>query len=162
MNPKKVVSQIHKQLRSKASKKQAEEVSNYFTEPIKPFGVSNPECKKIMKKIWKENHEASVDEWLEVCEELYKSGWFESAIIAGYLTQKLEKKLERKHFKKIESFIHNYVDNWASCDGLCPHSVGFLITKFPELEKELLHWSKSKRRRWNVNRYARTIFGGLV
>ena len=49
--------------------------------------------------------------------------------------------------KVFEKWINNYVNNWASCDTLCNHTVGSLVEMYPQLIDYLIDWTKS-RNRW--------------
>lgn len=43
-------------------------------------------------------------------------------------------------------WVKTYVDNWASCDTLCNHSVGDLLMMYPELITDLKLWTSSENR----------------
>ncbi len=50
---------------------------------------------------------------------------------------------EEKDFLMFEKWIEKYVNNWASCDTLCNHTVGAFIVKFPKYVNDLKIWAKS-------------------
>ena len=45
-----------------------------------------------------------------------------------------------------ERWLGAYVDNWASCDTLCNHTVGDLLEMYPEYVTELKRWATSTNR----------------
>ncbi len=42
-----------------------------------------------------------------------------------------------------EKWIEKYVNNWASCDTLCNHTIGAFIEKFPKYINNLEKWAKN-------------------
>jgi 3-methyladenine DNA glycosylase AlkD len=47
-------------------------------------------------------------------------------------------------FKVFEKWIDSYVNNWASCDTLCNHTVGEFLEMYPEYVAGLKKWAKAK------------------
>jgi 3-methyladenine DNA glycosylase AlkD len=45
-----------------------------------------------------------------------------------------------------KGWIEKYIDNWAKCDGLCNHTIGSFVEKYPESINEVKSWAKSKNR----------------
>jgi len=45
---------------------------------------------------------------------------------------------DMKIFKR---WIQLYIDNWASCDTFCNHTIGEMLIKFPDLRQEVISWS---------------------
>jgi 3-methyladenine DNA glycosylase AlkD len=50
-------------------------------------------------------------------------------------------------FLVFEKWVDTYVNNWASCDTLCNHTVGEFLEMYPEYIRELKKWAAS-RNRW--------------
>ena len=46
-------------------------------------------------------------------------------------------------FALFERWIDTYVNNWASCDTFCNHTVGEFLEMYPEFLPELFRWAKS-------------------
>lgn len=63
--------------------------------------------------------------------------------IGLFLTEKQKKNFNKKTFDLFESWLEKYIKNWAHCDELCPHCIGIVIEKFPELIPKVIQWSKS-------------------
>lgn len=142
----KLAEKIRKELKSKADKKVKESSKRFFKEPVKVYGVSSKNSTIIFKSILKEIKELSKDEILEICENLYQSGYCEEAWIAAALPYEKVDDFEERDFKTLERWIVKYVDDWAKCDTLCNHTVAKFIDKFPRYLKKLKEWTKSPLR----------------
>ena len=81
-----------------------------------------------------------------LCEELWKSGYLEDAIIACVWSESLHKKFEPDDFAVFERWLGAYVNNWADCDTLCNHTIGLFLMKYPDYVAKLKEWAKSPNR----------------
>ena len=54
--------------------------------------------------------------------------------------------IEPVDFKIFERWVNRYVNNWASCDTLCNHTVGSLIEMYPDTISGLKRWTISDNR----------------
>ncbi|MCK7537290.1 MAG: DNA alkylation repair protein [Marinilabiliales bacterium] len=70
----------------------------------------------------------------------------EETFIACMWSEKQAGKFVPEDFKVLEGWVHNYVNNWASCDTLCNHTVGDFIQKYPGYISELKRWARSENR----------------
>ena len=70
----------------------------------------------------------------------------EYGMIAINLMKKLTKEMKKEDFFIFEKWIEEYITNWAHCDIFCSDIIGNLIEKYPELEKNVINWAKSKNR----------------
>lgn len=116
----------------------------FFKEKIKMYGVKIPEVNKIGKRFFEEIKTKPKNEIFELCEQLWQSGYLEEGFIASEWTYALHDKFEEKDFAVLKSWIENYVDNWATCDTLCNHSLGAFLEKFPEFISKLKSFAKSE------------------
>lgn len=101
---------------------------------------------QIGKKYWKQIQNEDKDKILAMCEELWKSGYMEESFIACNWSYYLSKQYEEKDFAVFEKWVKTYVNNWASCDTLCNHSVGAFVEMYPKYLKNLKSWAKSQNR----------------
>jgi 3-methyladenine DNA glycosylase AlkD len=46
-------------------------------------------------------------------------------------------------FRTFENWINSYVNNWASCDTFCNHTVGAFVEKYPQYIDYLKNWACS-------------------
>jgi 3-methyladenine DNA glycosylase AlkD len=81
-----------------------------------------------------------------MCEELMKAGTMEESLVACHWSNNIRKQFAREDFEWIERWISLYVNNWATCDTLCNHTVAEFIMMFPEYLAELKRFTKSDNR----------------
>lgn len=115
----------------------------FFKEKVKCYGIKTAIVTKISKKYFDAIKDKNKSEIFLLCEELFKSGYIEESFIASHWSYNLHVQSEEKDFLIIEKWIEKYVNNWASCDTLCNHTVGAFIEKFPKYVNNLTKWAKS-------------------
>jgi len=116
----------------------------FFKEKVKVYGIKTAVVLKIAKKHFKLIKHKTKNEIFDLCEELFKSGYMEESFVACNWACNLRADYKEKDFLVFQKWIEKYVNNWASCDTLCNHSVGALIEKFPEFVEKLEIWAKSQ------------------
>ncbi len=144
MNP--IIVEIREELKASADEKTQKSFQRFFKEKVTYYGVKTGTVDKIAKKYWSEVKPCSKQEVFSLCEELYRSGITEEAFVAAFWLPNLVEKFEPSDLATFKAWIENYVDNWAKCDGLCNHTIGDFIEKYPESVKELKRWAKSGNR----------------
>lgn len=125
------------------------ESSAHFHKPgeaPKVHGVRMPDVSKIAKEGLKQMKHLSKQEIFNLCEELWKKGYLEESVIACIWSESLHKQYEPDDFKVFEHWVHNYLTNWADCDTLCNHTVGYFVMMYPEYVSELKKWTASSKR----------------
>lgn len=145
---KEIITEIREVLKSCVDEKTLKSSSRYFKEGEEPltYGVKVVDVNKIGKEFYKEIQDSSKNEIFEICEELWKSRYFEEAVIACIFSESLHKKYEPSDFETFERWVKKYVNNWADCDTLCNHTVGTFVMMYPEYISELKKWAKSPSR----------------
>lgn len=141
-----IIVRIREELKASADEKTRESFQRFFKEKVTFYGVKTPIVGKIAKKYWSEVKLFSKQEVFSLCEELYRSGITEEAFVVSFWLPNLVEKLELSDLATFKAWIENYIDNWAKCDGLCNHTIGDFIEKYPESVKELKRWAKSGNR----------------
>lgn len=144
----KIIAQIRKALKDSADKKTLESSNHYFKEGerAKVHGVKMGVVGKIGREFYKQIKDFPKKEIFAICEELWKSGYLEEAVVACVFSESLHKKYEPSDFKIFERWVKKYVNNWADCDTFCNHTVGTFVMMFPEYVNELKKWAKSRER----------------
>lgn len=144
----KTVSMVKKLLRDAGTAEVRESSRRFFkdSQKIKFHGVKSAEVRKIAKQGLAALKGVDKETLFGLCEELWKSGFLEEGGVACEWAH-----AQRKHFVPSDlsvfgRWIERYIDNWASCDTLCNHTVGDLVTMYPKLVGELLHWTASPNR----------------
>lgn len=119
---------------------------NYFKEKIKLYGVSVATVTKISKESFEEIKGLPKAELFALCEVLWKSGYTEESYIACNWSYYIHKQYHPEDFKVFERWVNNYLDNWASCDTLCNHTIGTFIEMYPDYISKLKEWARSENR----------------
>lgn len=141
-----IIEHIREELRSKMDEKTRDSSQHFFKEKIKCYGVRVPVVNQIGKSYLKKLHSASKAQIFDLCEALWQSGYIEESFIACNWSFSVHKKYEPEDMVIFEKWIHNYVDNWASCDTLCNHSVGAILEMYPDLIDKLKEFARSENR----------------
>lgn len=115
-------------------------------EAAKVHGVRMGEVGEIGKLHFKQIKNLPKQEIFKLCEELWKSGYLEEAVVACTWAESLHKQYEPADFKVFEYWVHNYLTNWADCDTLCNHTIGSFVMMYSEYITGLKKWATSSKR----------------
>jgi 3-methyladenine DNA glycosylase AlkD len=85
-------------------------------------------------------------EIFSLCEDLWKSGIMEESFIACNWSYYIRKEYVQSDITIFERWVSSYINNWASCDTFCNHSVGTLVGMYPGLLSNLKVWALSGNR----------------
>ncbi len=140
----KIIKEIIKELKTQIDPDYRDGSIRFFNEPIKVYSVRTEAVRKIARKYLKEVKPFGKKEIFKLAEELIKTNYNELATIAFSWVYSLRKEFTKSDFGIFEKWVKNYLTNWAMVDDLCTHSVGHLITEFPELIPKIKKWTKSK------------------
>lgn len=142
----KIIEKIRTELRKNIGEKTESTSQKFFKEKIKFYGVKVPIVNKISREYFKLIESMTKSEIFDLCERLWQSGFIEESFIACHWSYYIHKKFEPGDFQIFEKWIDKYVDNWASCDTLCNHTVGEFIEMYPKYLGRLKDMAKSKNR----------------
>jgi 3-methyladenine DNA glycosylase AlkD len=70
----------------------------------------------------------------------------EESFIACNWSYELHKSFVVEDLAWMEKWVDQYLNNWASCDTLCNHTIGSYIERFPEQIAVLKKWAVSPNR----------------
>jgi 3-methyladenine DNA glycosylase AlkD len=141
-----VIAKIREALVAAADDKTRKQSEYFFKEPITVYGVKSATVQKISKELFAEVKDKPKAEILAACEKLWQSGYMEESFVSCVWSEKLGKKLDPADFEILERWIKNYVNNWASCDTLCNHTVGDFVMMYPEFISKLKEFARSENR----------------
>lgn len=141
-----LLDQLREELLQKCDEKNRISGMRYFREEVKLFGIKASEIKQIAHNYYSKIPHTGKTKIFDLCEELWKSGFFEESIIACEWSYNVRKHYEPSDFHVFEKWVSHYVSNWASCDTLCNHTIGEFIEKFPEFISGLKNWTLSENR----------------
>jgi 3-methyladenine DNA glycosylase AlkD len=137
---------IRQELRKNADIKIKKSSQWFFKEEVKFYGLRTPDVKKISRKYWKIVKDKKKKDIFSLCEKLWQSGFMEESLIACDWSYSLHKNYDLKDFVVFEKWLKLYINNWATCDTFCNHTIGAFIEKYPKYVSNLKKWTKSKNR----------------
>ena len=140
------IEKLRKELKKNIDEKTKATSQNFFKEKIKVYGVKVPVVQKLSKEFFKEINFKSKPEIFELCEVLWQSGYIEESFVACNWSYFIHEKYEPSDFKIFKRWVKDYVNNWASCDTLCNHTVGEFIEMYPEKITGLKELAKSNNK----------------
>jgi len=129
-----------------SDKKTKEAGERFFKEDVTLYGIKSSVVTQISKTHYKEIHDNTKSNVFELCDSLLKSGIMEESFVACNWSYNVRKQYEPEDFKVFENWVNKYVNNWATCDTLCNHSVGTFIEMYPEYLAGLKRWAHSQNR----------------
>lgn len=145
-----IVLQVRQKILACADTLSVSQSLSFFKEgeaPQKIHGVKKTaDVNRIAKDSFKEIKNRPKNDVFDCCEALFASGYMEEMTVACKWAEMLHKQYEPADFCFFERWLDNYVDNWATCDNLCPHAIGTFVMKFPEYVSHLKIWAKSTNR----------------
>ncbi len=141
-----LIQEIRQALSNSIDEKTRESGKRFFKEEIKLYGVKTAAVNQLAKQTWKEIKHLPKPIIFQHCEELWRSAYLEETFIACHWAYELRKDYESQDFDIFERWVNLYVNNWASCDSLCNHTVGTLIEMYPHLLPHLIDWTGSDNR----------------
>lgn len=142
------IDRLRQTLRESIDSKTFDSSARFFKEgeEAKVYGIKMADVSKISKEYWKEIKDEPKATIFSLCEQLWQSGYLEEAVIACEFAYSLRKQYEPDDFIVFEHWLMNYVDNWASCDTLCNHTIGTFVEQYPEYIDHLKKWGTSGNR----------------
>jgi 3-methyladenine DNA glycosylase AlkD len=118
----------------------------FFKETISCHGIKNAIVMQIAKKHLSAIKGCSKAEMFDICELLWQTHSLEESFVACEFAYSQKKRFDAPDIDRFESWIDNYINNWASCDTFCNHTVGTLVEMHPHLVERLKTWTTSPNR----------------
>ena len=141
-----IIDKIRKELERNIDEKTQATSQNFFKEQIKLYGVKTAIVRKISKEYFKFINGKTKADIFDLCDKLWQTGYIEESFIACNWSYYIHKKYEPEDIQIFEKWISYYVNNWASCDTLCNHTIGEFIEMYPEYLSKLKEFAKSDNR----------------
>jgi 3-methyladenine DNA glycosylase AlkD len=141
-----VVDAIISDLTIAANEKTKESTQHFFKETIRCHGIKNAIVTQIGKKHLAFLKGSSKKEMFDICTLLWQTGSLEESFIACQFAYSQKKRFTIDDLDLFETWIANNINNWASCDTFCNHTVGTLVTAHPQLLDRLKQWTQSPNR----------------
>ncbi len=80
----------------------------------------------------------------DYCQTLLETGDRTCLLIAFDWAYRLKKQYEPQDFKILEGWVIQYVDDWAKCDDLSTHALGYFLWTYPEYLNHIYGWTNSE------------------
>ncbi len=146
LNMDKIFHIIKNALLAQAYEKTKQSSLRFFKEEVKLYGVKSALVETISNDVFKEIKGRDKSDVFELCDMLWLSGYLEESFIACHLSYYLRKEFQPRDFILFEKWVSLYINNWASCDTFCNHTVGSFIEMNPGFIANLKEWTKSDNR----------------
>lgn len=141
-----VVKQVRQELRENADEEKRKGAQAYFKEGVACLGVSATDVHRIARARFVALKGRSKEDVFGLCDELWRAGALEETIVACEWSYFVRRQYVPGDMRVFAGWLGKYVNNWASCDTLCNHSVGELLERHPELLAGLGKWARSENR----------------
>ncbi len=141
-----ILRKVRQELTESSDEKARESGMRYFREVVNLYGVKSHVVRDIAHVNFALIKHREKSEIFSLCDALWKSGKMEETFIACEWSHKLNKQYSPEDFRILEKWVHQYVNNWASCDTLCNHTVGDFVQMYPDNISELKKWALSDNR----------------
>ena len=141
-----IIDNIRTELIANSDEQLRKSSQHFFKEEIRCYGIKSATVVNIGKEHFKALKDLPKEDIFNLCDELWRSGIIEESFVACNWSYYVCKKYTPDDLIIFEKWIGSYVNNWASCDTLCNHTVGELVEKYPELISELKRWATSTNR----------------
>lgn len=142
----KIIDKIRAEIIMNSDEKIRIQGERFFKENVRIYGLKSTQTQQIGKEYYRTFPDKSKGNVFSLCEELWLSGYMEESLIACSWSYNVRKQYEPDAFRVFERWVNKYVNNWASCDTLCNHTVGTFIEMYPAYLKELKRWARSDNR----------------
>jgi 3-methyladenine DNA glycosylase AlkD len=127
-----ILASLREKLKAHADEHTRQSGLRFFKEEIIVYGVKAAVVQKISKDFYSLIQTEPKEKIFAYCEQLWKSGVMEEAIVACNWSHALRKKFVPDDMLLFERWINQYVSNWATCDTFCNHTMGAFFEKYPE------------------------------
>jgi 3-methyladenine DNA glycosylase AlkD len=144
-----IIAQIKEALKNNSDEKTKASTLHFFKEKIEYYGVASSTVQKIAKTFYPQIAHLSKEEIFDLCNQLWKSNMIEESFIACTWSYNLHKQYTTADYYRFQEWVDNYVNNWASCDTLCNHTIGKCVEMYPE------HLTDLKKCAYSDNRWMR-------
>lgn len=141
-----ILARVRRELREASDEKTRESGLRFFKEDVNLYGIRSKTVTEIARANYALVRRRPKQEILCLCDSLWQSGMMEETFVACMWSEKLAGQFVAEDFKVLEGWVQKYVNNWASCDTLCNHTVGDFIQKYPGFISDLKRWARLENR----------------
>jgi 3-methyladenine DNA glycosylase AlkD len=136
-----LINKVRRELLAVSDKKTMETGLRFFKEKVNLYGVKAHDVRAIAKDNFALLIHSNKSDIFSLCEALWQSSYIEESLIACEWSHKIRKQYTPEDFLIFERWVARYVNNWASCDTLCNHTIGDFVQMYPDYLSELKRWA---------------------
>jgi 3-methyladenine DNA glycosylase AlkD len=136
--------QLVAELQAKSSILYKKNLLRFFTTPINCIGVPKATAGKIGKLHFLKIKNQSKELIYDHCQDLFEQNSIELSGIACDWAYAYKKQYEHKDIILFESWLQNYVHDWAVCDTLCATVLKAYFAQFPDEISRTKNWVTAK------------------
>jgi 3-methyladenine DNA glycosylase AlkD len=140
------LAQVRAELARNGREEARRDGQRYFKENVSLLGVGTALVRRIGDAGFKTLQDRSKSEILDLCDELWASGYLEESFIACNWAYGVRDRYQEGDLARFERWLSVDVSNWASCDTLCNHAIGSLLELYPWHVEKLKAWARSENR----------------
>ncbi len=141
-----IIETTRQELKKNIDEKTLQSSQRFFKEKIQLYGVKTAVVRKISTDVFKSLDLKTKTDIFELCEILFQSGILEESFVAYHWSYSVRKQYEATDIDLFATWIDSYINNWASCDTFCNHTVGELLERYPDQIRHLKDWALSNNR----------------
>jgi len=141
-----LIETVYDELRHLASEENRISGERYFKEDVKLIGVKAKDVRSVSKYAFQRVKTLNKTDIFDICTTLWQTGYIEMSFLAADWAFNCRKKFIPEDFEIFEDWVSKYVNNWASCDSFCNHTMGEFIIMYPEFLERLKNWAISNNR----------------
>lgn len=141
-----ILTRLREELQNNATEETRISGQRFFKGELKSYGVKTAVVSKISKEYWKELKTENKTDIFALCDQLWQSGNLEESVVACNWAYSLRKQYVPEDFDVFANWVTNHVNNWASCDTLCNHTIGDFVMMYPEFLARLKEFARSENR----------------
>lgn len=141
-----ILKELRQELLRNSTEKDRMAGERFFKEDVKIMGMKAVVTEKISKTFYARIGDKSKTNIFSLCDDLFSSGIMEESFVACHWSYAVNSQYEPADILVFEKWIDHYVNNWATCDTLCNHTVGTLVEMFPTSIYDLKNWAQSYNR----------------
>lgn len=102
------------------------------------------DIRKLSSKLYGKIQDKSLDNILDLCEELFHENNWALGVIAFDWAYRVRSLYDENTYTIFFQWLKKYVHGWGECDDFCTHAFGALLRKFKSLFFEVTEWTKDK------------------
>jgi len=136
-------------------------IRDHFNMDVSTFlGVRIPVVRKIAAAHFHDVRDRSIEDILDLCEDLLTAGTYEYKVIAFDWSYRCRRRLAPEHFGVLHRWLAHYVNDWTDCDDFCTHTLGAFLVDHPSFLEKVKPWTASPNR-WMRRASAVCLIYGL-